>query len=425
MGEEGGVKVHGWVSEVRDFGKIRFVVLRNWREKVQLTLKRGITPEEIFELTHGLTQESVVEAVGKEVVEKKAKAVDREIVPTEIVIHSIANPKLPMDPNWKVPAQLPTRLDNRPLDLRRPEVQAIFKIEASLIQGMEEWLHENGFLRVFTPAIIGAASEGGAEVFRVHYFDQEAFLRQDPQLHRQLTVIGGFERIYDLGVSWRAELSHTPRHLSEFRSMAVELAFIESEQDTMRIEEGMIRAGIKRVVEERYKELELLGVNLEIPKIPFPELRFPKVYDILEEMGKVIEYGEDYDTESEELLWQYTKGEYGSDFFFVNRFPFKAKPFYVMKEDDTWARSVDLLYKGLELSSGGQREHRYDVLISQIREKGMNPKNLEWFTKFFAYGAPPHGGFAVGIERLTMKMLDLPNIKEAALFPRDPERVLP
>ena len=179
------------------------------------------------------------------------------------------------------------------------------------------------------------------------------------------------------------------------------------------------------MVEERSRELELLGIQLEIPNVPFPELRFPKVYDILEEMGKEVEYGEDYDTESEKLLWQYVRQEYGSDFFFVNRFPFKAKPFYVMKEDDMWARSVDLLYKGLELSSGGQREHRYEVLLSQIVEKGMNPKNLEWFTKFFAYGAPPHGGFAVGIERLTMKMLNLQNIKEAALFPRDPERVLP
>ncbi len=425
MDKEGSVKVHGWVSEIRDLGKIRFIVIRNWREKVQLTLKRGISPSNLFEITEKLTQESVVEAEGMEVKEKKAKAVDREVLPESIKILSISSSKLPLDPNWKVPALLPTRLDNRPLDLRRPEIQAIFKIEASLISGMEEWLRDRGFLRVFTPAIIGAASESGAEVFKVQYFDREAYLRQDPQLHRQLTIIGGLERIYDLGVNWRAELSHTPRHLSEFRSMAVEIGFISSELDTMRIEEELIKAGIKRVVEERERELELLNVELEVPKTPFPELRFPKIYDILEEMGKEVEYGEEYDTESERLLWNYVKEEYNNDFFFVNRFPFKVKPFYVMKEDDTWARSVDLLYKGLELSSGGQREHRYEVLISQILEKGMDPKNLEWFTKFFAYGAPPHGGFAIGIERLVMKMLNLSNIKEAALFPRDPERVLP
>ncbi len=425
MDKENEVGVHGWVSEIRNLGKVRFIVIRNWNEKIQLTLKRGITPDELFDITENLTQESVIEAVGKELKEKRAKSVDREILPKIIKIHSISQSKLPLDPNWKVPALLPTRLDNRPLDLRRPKIQAIFKIESSLISGMEEWLRDNGFMKVFTPAIIGAASESGAEVFKVQYFDRDAYLRQDPQLHRQLTILGGFERIYDLGVNWRAELSHTPRHLSEFRSMAVEMAFIESEQDTMRVEEELIKAGIKRVIEEREKELRILDIDLSLPKTPFPELRFPQVYDILEEMGKEIEYGDDYDTESERLLWEYVKQDYHTDFFFVNRFPFKAKPFYVMKEDNIWARSVDLLYKGLELSSGGQREHRYDVLISQIMEKGLDPKSLEWFTKFFAYGAPPHGGFAVGIERLIMKLLNLNNIKEAALFPRDPERVLP
>ncbi len=367
----------------------------------------------------------MIEVLGREVKEKIAIGADREVIPERIIVHSLANPQLPLDPNWKVPAQVPTRFDNRPLDLRRPEIQAIFKIESSLLDGMEDWLRRNGFIRVFTPALIGAASESGAEVFKVIYFDKEAYLRQDPQLHRQLTILGGFERIYDLGTNWRAELSRTPRHLSEFRSLAVELAFIENEQDTMRVEEQIVREGIKRVVEERSKELELLNVDLEVPKVPFPELRFPKIYDILEEYGKVIEYGEDYDTESERILWQYVRENYNSDFFFVNRFPFKVKPFYVMKEDDTWARSVDLLYKGLELSSGGQREHRYDVLISQIREKGLDPRSLEWFTKFFAYGAPPHGGFAIGIERLLMKMLELSSVKEASLFPRDPDRILP
>ncbi len=228
MDKESEVRVHGWVSEIRDLGRVRFIVLRNWNEKIQLTLKKGVTSDDLFDVTDSLTQESVIEAIGKEVKEKIAKSVDREVLPRAIRVHSISQPKLPLDPNWKVPALLPTRLDNRPLDLRRPKIQDIFKIESSLIAGMEEWLRNNDFLRVFTPAIIGAASESGAEVFKVHYFDRDAYLRQDPQLHRQLTILGGFERIYDLGVNWRAELSHTPRHLSEFRSMAVELAFIEN-----------------------------------------------------------------------------------------------------------------------------------------------------------------------------------------------------
>ncbi len=420
------MRVGGWVSEVRNIGKhLRFIVLRSWDKKIQLTLKRGVVPDELFDITNDLTQESVIEAYGEPVEQKLAKAVDIEIIPERIVVHGKSNPKLPLDPNWKVPALLPTRLDNRPLDLRRPEVQAIFKITASLIRGMIDWLDENGFLMVFTPCIIGGASESGAEVFRVDYFGKEAFLRQDPQLHRQLTVIGGFEKIYDLGTNWRAEPSHTTRHITEFRSLAVEMAFISDETDVMRVEEQVVVSGIKRVLEERSKELELLNVELEVPKTPFPELRFPKIYEILAEFGKEIPYGSDYDTESEELLWRYVKEEYGSDFFFVNRFPFEAKPFYVMKAEPPWARSVDLLCRGLELSSGGQREHRYDVLVAQIEEKGLRPESMEWFTKFFKYGAPPHGGFAIGIERLVKQMLGLKNIREATLFPRDPDRVLP
>ena len=434
MGEEGLMRVGGWVSEIRTLGKnLRFVVLRGWDRKVQLTLKRGVVPDELFEITDGLTQESVIEAYGRPVEEKIAKSVDVELIPERIVVHSVAAQRLPLDPNWKVKALLPTRLDNRPLDLRRPEVQAVFKVTASLIRGMRDWLDSHGFIEVFTPSIIGAYSESGAEVFEVDYFGRPAYLRQDPQLHRQLTILGGFERIYDLGPNWRADPSHTTRHLSEFRSLAVELAFIRDEQDVMRVEEEVIRAGIERVVEERWRELELLGVDLEVPKTPFPELRFPEVYEILSEMGKEIEYGEDYDTESERLLWEYVRERYGSDFFFVNRFPFDAKPFYVMKaepfelrgETKWWARSVDLIYRGLELSSGGQREHRYEVLIEQVREKGMDPEQVMWFVEFFKYGAPPHGGFAVGVERLVMQMLRLENVREAALFPRDASRVMP
>jgi len=420
----GEIRVAGWVSEVRDLGKLRFIVLRGER-KVQITMKRGEVPDELFSETEDLPQESVIEVIGVEAERKVARSADVEVIPRKIRVISRAEKKLPLDPNWKVQALFPTRMKYRPLDLRRPEVQAVFKIEASFIRGMMDWLDENGFLMVFTPSIIGAASESGAEVFEVKYFDKKAYLRQDPQLHRQLTIIGGFTRIYDIGPNWRADPSHTTRHMSEFRSIAVEMAFILDEEDTMRVEEQIIVSGIKRVLEERQKELDLLGLQLEVPKTPFPEIRFPQVYDVLEEMGKRIERGKDYDTESEELLWRYAREKYNSDFIFVNRFPFAVKPFYVMKADDTWARSVDLIYRGEEVSSGGQREHRYEVLLRQIEEKGLDRRSLEWFTSFFRYGAPPHGGFALGIERFIYRMLNLQNIREAALFPRDAERILP
>jgi len=253
------------------------------------------------------------------------------------------------------------------------------------------------------------------------------FLRQDPQLHRQLTIAGGIEKIYDIGPSWRAEKSHTVRHLCEHRTCAVELAFIDSEQDTMRVEEQVITSAFKKVNEDCKKELEELEVTLKVPKSPFPELRFPEVYEILKKKGKKIEQGEELDLEAERLLWQYIQEKYpGAEFYFLNKFPFKKKPFYVRKEDNSeQARSVDLYYKGIEMSSGGQRENRYKELMENIKEKKLNPKSVEWFTQFFKYGVPPHGGFALGIERITMVLLGLENIREAVLFPRDTERVAP
>lgn len=430
------VRVHGWVESIRILKNVKFLVLRNWNGKIQLTIKRNETPIEVWKVVNKLTRESVIEAEGEQVVEKVAK-VDAEIKPEKIEILCLAQTPLPLDPTLPIDTGDPnieikepktlfsTRFKHRSLDLRNPRNQAIFKIQAALVEGMEEWLNQNGFLRVFTPLIIGAPSEGGAEVFKVDYFGREAFLRQDPQLHRQLTIAGGFEKIYDLGTSWRAEKSHTRRHICEFRSCAVEMAFIKDETDVEKVEAEIVKAGIKRAVEKCEREFKILNVEPEIPKTPFPELRFPEIYEILRGYGKKISYGENYDEESEEILWRYVKENYDTDFFFVNRFPFKAKPFYVMKADETWARSIDLIYKGLELSSGGQREHRYHVLIEQIKEKQLNPKLLEWFTDPFKYGVPPHGGFAVGIERLTMQLLNLYNIRDATLYPRDPERSIP
>jgi len=202
---------------------------------------------------------------------------------------------------------------------------------------------------------------------------------------------------------------------------------MEDESDMIRVEEALVVATLQRVKEACADELELLHAAIRIPPRPFPELRFPQIYEILEELGKPIGYGEDYDRESEMLLWKYVREKYGTDFFFVNRFPFRVKPFYVMRVDDDprWARSVDLLYKGLELSSGGQREHRYDRIIQQLQEKEMTVESMEWFTKFFKYGVPPHGGFCLGIERLVMQLLNVGNIREVTLFPRTPERMLP
>lgn len=420
------VELAGWIHAKRDLGDLVFVLLRDRSGQIQIVGKKGETAEKVHGALRSLVKESVVSVRGK-VRASKAAPGGKELVPTEIEVISEAAAQLPLDVTEKVKAELPVRLDFRALDLRKPRNVAIFKIQSALVQGMEEWLDANGFIKTFTPCIMGAASESGADVFPVIYFQKEAILRQDPQLHRQLMIIAGFDRIYDLGPSWRAELSHTTRHICEYRGCAVEVGFIKDEQDVMRVEEQLVIAALKKIKANCAPELKLLGKEIVVPKAPFPELRFPEIYKILLSLGKKIPEGSDYDTESEKLLGQYVRKKYKTEWFFVNRFPFAHKPFYVMRLDSEpqWARSVDLLYKGTELSSGGQRENRYAKLMENIKAKRLTPSNLEWFTKFFRFGVPQHGGFCIGIERLTMQLLDLDNIREATLFPRDPERLLP
>jgi aspartyl-tRNA synthetase len=420
------VILSGWISIIRDLGNLKFLILRDKKGIAQITLKKGIVDEALFKLSKQLHQEDVITVRGDVVTAKKAPG-GAEIIPKEIEIVNQAREHLPIDISGKIDSNLDLRLDWRVLDLRRKEIAAIFQIQAKFVEAVEDYLRNTGYLQVFTPCLMGVASESGAEVFPVVYFEKEAFLRQDPQLHRQLLIAAGFDKIFDLGPNWRAEPSHTPRHLCEHRACAVEFAFMKDEMDMMRVEEELLVSAMRRIRKECGKELDLLKKEIEVPQTPFPVLKFPDIYTILGELGKPIEVGEDYDRESEKLLAEYVKEKYKTDFFFVNRFPFKVKPFYVMKVDDDplWARSVDLVFKGLEQSSGGQREHRYQKIIQQIAEKGMNAESINWFTRFFKYGVPPHGGFCLGIERFIMQLLDLPNIREATLFPRAPERLLP
>jgi aspartyl-tRNA synthetase len=416
----------GWVSTIRDLGSVKFIILRNRKGPLQIVLKKGLINDQLLSVVDKLNFEDVISVRGRLIKRRNAPR-GMEVIPSELTIINKAETPLPIDVSGKIESNLDTRLNWRTLDLRRPENAAIFKIQAKVVEGMEEHLRDHGFLQVFTPCLMGAPSESGAEAFPVLYFNKTAFLRQDPQLHRQLLIASGFEKIFDLGPNWRAEPSHTPRHLCEHRACAVEFAFMNDESDMIKVEEDLVVAAFMKIKEECTTELELLKKEITIPRKPFPEIRFPQIYDILEEFGKRVDYGNDYDRESEGLLWQYIREKYQSDFFFVNRFPFKVKPFYVMRVDEEpgWARSVDLIYKGLELSSGGQREHRYGKIMQQLDEKQMSRELMEWFTKFFRFGVPPHGGFCLGIERLVMQMLDIKNIREVTLFPRTPERLLP
>jgi aspartyl-tRNA synthetase len=420
------VIISGWVHDVRLLGKINFILLRDREGITQVTILQDKVSKEIMELVKKLHQEDVLTIRGK-IQKSKSKDYPVELIPDKIELVNKSEVPLPLDPRNITPANLDTRLDWRSLELRKRENFAIFRIQELIMQGFEEQLRKEGFLRVWTPSLIGGAAEGGSEVFKIKYFNETASLRQDPQLHRQLLIAAGFDKIYDMGPSWRAELSDQPTHLSEHRTCAPEMAFIEDETDTERLEERIVISAIKKVQKEGEEELKILKKEIKIPKTPFPEMRFPKIYEILEEYGKKLKVGSDLDKEGEKILANFVKEKYKTDFFFINRFPSAIKPFYVMKVDDEpqWARSIDFVFKGLEMSSGGQREHRYEKIIQQAKEKGMNLESLKWFTEVFKYGVPPHGGFSIGIERFTMKLLDIPNIKESVLFPRYPTRMLP
>lgn len=419
------VKIAGWVDEKRDLGNLTFIILRDAKGKIQITAKKGSVDEKLLEKFKALKKENVILIEGNSVGNKSAPG-GVEIIPKSIEVLSEVTDIIPIEMNENIQTNLDKRLDYRCIDLRSARNQAVFRIQSTLIQEIQDFLKKEGFMQVFTPCIMGVASESGSDVFPVVYYDREAFLRQDPQLHRQLTIAGGFERIYDVGPSWRAEPSHTTRHLCEHRTCAVEMAFIKDEYDVINLEQDMVKYALMKLKTDCKDELEMLGAKIEIPD-KFPVLEFPKIYDILEELGFKPECGSDYNSEEEKALGDYVKKKYNSDFFFVNHFPFAVKPFYVMRIDDQpeWARSIDLIYRGVELSSGGQREHRYGKIIEQAKLKKMPLESVAWFTDFFKYGIAPHGGFAIGIERLTKQLLELPNVREAVLFPRDVQRLVP
>ncbi len=421
------VKIGGRVTRINDLKNMRFVWIRDVTGAVQITVLKAKAGPELMKTVESLIPNDFVVVEGEVPAEIKAMS-GMEIVPSAIKVVGKAHGPSPIDVEGFNESSIDKRLDWRALDLRNPRQTAVFVVQSKLMEGMQKYLYSQRFMQTFTPSLMGTSSEGGSEVFGLKHFGKKAFLRQDPQLHRQLLMLAGFERIYEIGPSWRAELSNTPMHLTEHRTCAAEISFIDDEKDVMRVEENLVMHALKAVAEDCEEELKLFDMELKVPKVPFPVLEFPGIYDILEELGFKTKRGkEDYNREGEAALGKYVMEKYGAEFFFVDRFPFAIKPFYVMRVDEEpeWARSIDLVYKGLEMSSGGQREHRYEKIIEQAKAKGLGLDDLKWFTEFFRYGAPPHGGFSIGIERLTMRLLGMKNIRETTLFPRTPDRLIP
>ena len=420
-----GVKIAGWVSEIRAFGKLNFIILRDREGEAQIIVKKGVSGEDTIKKTGELTRESVIEVEGKVKLNKEAPG-GLEIIPESIEILSKAETPLPIDFSGKVDTTMDKRLDNRFMDLRNPGITAIFKIRSEICSAIRVFMGENGFIEMQTPKISEAGAEGGANLFTVDYFGKKAYLSQSQQLYKQMMLIAGFDRVYEIGPSFRAEKSHTRRHVSEFTQLDVEMSFIESEEDVLKTEENLMKHVIESVKKNCSKELDALEVELEIPKIPFPRISHAEAIKMLQKSGVDIKEGQDIGLEEEKKLGELVKKKTGSDFYFLIKFPWELEvcKFYWMRDGVT-GRGADLEYMGQELTSGSQREHRYGKLVEQIKEKGLDPKDFEDYLKPFMYGAPPHGGFGMGIDRLVMYLLGLKNIREGILFPRDTDRLSP
>ncbi len=422
-GEE--VKVAGWVHDVRDLGGLRFLLIRDKTGLLQVTLPKKHVPKEAFDLCGKLVRESVVEVKGR--IKKMSKAPGGfEIIPDSIELLNPAATPLPLDPTGRVNANLDTRLDNRILDLRRPEVRAVFRIRDAALEAGRRFLRSREFIEVHTPRIISTSSEGGTELFPIAYFEREAFLAQSPQLYKQMLMASGLDRVYEIATYFRAEEHDTIWHLNEVTAIDCEMAFIKNEEDILKIIENLVAEMIKGVIAHAKDDLEVLGLRLEPPDLPFPRITYDEALEILQERGLTVPWGEDLTTESEKKLGEAMK-EKGQELYFITKYPLKIKPFYTMpsSDDPKYSNSFDLEFRGREIVSGSQRIHLYDLLVEQIKAKNLNPRNFRYYLKAFKYGMPPHGGFGLGIERFLTLLLDLPNVREAVLFPRDRKRLEP
>ncbi len=417
------VIVAGWIHEIRKLGGIAFVILRDREGFVQITMPKKEVSREIFKGLTSLSKESVVVVKGTVRAEPKAPN-GYEIIPKDYSLLSRAEQPLPLDPTGKVKANLDTRLDNRFIDLRKHEIMAIFKIRSEVLHYAREFFRSRGFIEVHTPRIISTSSEGGAELFPVAYFEKEAFLAQSPQLYKQMLMATGMDKVFEIATYFRAEEHDTVWHLNEITAIDSEIAFIESEEDVMNVIENLVYYIIKNIKDSCEKELEKIGAEINVQKPPFPRIEYKKALKILENNGYILPYGEDLTTEAEKMLGELMK-EKGYELYFITKYPIKIKPFYTMPEGNELSRSFDLEFKGREIVSGSQRIHDYDLLVEMIKSKGLRIESFENYLRAFKYGMPPHGGFGMGLERFLMQLLDLKNIREAVLFPRDRKRLEP
>ena len=416
------VKMNGAVHNIRDMGEFAFVILRKAEGLVQCVYEEGKTE---FDLKN-LKEESAVEVTGVVELEERAPQ-GFELRLTGIRVLSEPAETMPIAINkWKMNTSLETRLSLRPVSLRNVRERAKFKIQEGIVRGFREFLSSQGFTEVHTPKIVSRGAEGGANVFKLNYFNKKAELGQSPQFYKQM-MVGVFDRVFEVAPVFRAEKHNTTRHLNEYIGLDFEMGYIDSFEDVMAMETGFLKYTMELLKSEYKKELDMLGIDL--PSISqIPHVRFAEAKQLVsEKYNRKIRNPFDLEPEEEVLIGRYFKEEYDSDFVFVTHYPSKKRPFYAMDdpEDTSVTLSFDLLYKGLEITSGGQRIHDYQMILEKMEKRGMDPEDIKDYLMIFKYGMPPHGGLGIGLERLTMRLLDEQNVRETSLFPRDVTRLEP
>ncbi len=416
------VKVNGAVHTIRDMGEVAFVILRKREGLLQCVFEEGVTDFDLKELHEAATVE-VTGVVAKEDrapggLELRLKSITVLSAPTEALPLAISK--------WKLNTSLEAKLDYRAVSLRNVRERAKFKIQEGLVRGFREFLYKEGFTEIHTPKIGAKGAEGGANLFRFEYFHRPAILEQSPQFYKQM-MVGVFDRVFETAPVFRAEKHNTKRHLNEYTSLDFEMGYIDGFEDIMAMETGFLQYAMEVLKRDYAKELKMLGVELpSVEKIP--SVRFDEAKRMVsEKYDRKIKNPYDLEPEEEHLIGQLFKEEYGADFVFVTHYPSKKRPFYAMDDpaDATFTLSFDLLFRGLEITTGGQRIHDYQMLCDKIEARGMTQEGMEDYLSAFKYGMPPHGGLGIGLERLTMQLLGEENVRETTLFPRDLSRLEP
>ena len=420
------VTIRGWAQAVRDQKKVQFVVVRDESGLAQAVLGKDDPPTELNERISALTVESAITLTGTVVADERVKLGGVELQLESVEVDSPAEPEVPI----AVDSALDKRIDWRYLDLRRPDRRLIFEVQSTVEHAMRDYWSKEGFIEIHTPKLMGSASESGAELFKVEYFERQAYLAQSPQFYKQMAMAAGFGKVFEIGPVFRANPSFTSRHDTEFTSVDVELAWIDSHEDVMRFEEAWL-AHVLGVVKDVFGGgiEKTFDTEVIVPALPFPRVTLEQAKEMLREAGheSVPGPGHDLDPPSERALSAIVKERSGHEFTFVTDYPTTVRPFYHMRhpDDQGLTRSFDLLWRGIELTTGAQREHRYEQLLAQAADKGVETGPIQYYLDFFRYGAPPHGGFGFGLTRLLMQLLNQENVREVTFLYRGPNRLEP